>query len=1476
MMRATSMLTFLAVIAATGTAKGQVFSGGDPVGYSLVTLTHVNPALPVPTGLVWNGDLLACTSGPDFMLIAGYRHDGIWAVGRSGLDNHAYEVPIITMTELAQDSFFDEDDAIVGMAATPALDAVYVGFQPYYQFNSCLPVIRVALDGSWEVAFSCEELTAFAAGKVRVRNLATAPDGTLYAIVQYQDEGHMAVLRIDPDGVPGERAELVLSTDQLVSLMPGIEPGYIPLLQIAADDHGRFFVLAMVSLPKAEGLVESAHVLLRVDPDGTLTEMTERETNSSYTGVDTERMYPARSCLEGILYDVEDGFLVCGGNGNVFLIDPERSRRNHLLVPGFVVRNTYSVWSGEPVFAAPGGVGGLGGCLGDISWGEHRAYGAVFGTFMAFSWDSTLLDLDGDLLLGFEEELWGTDPFDPDSDRGGTYDGLEFIDFTDPLQAEDDRVGGEAALRWGSSGLWFGSRAGNSTSSRHALERFGVAAPDGSLLLVRAGSGKELVRFTGWDEPLVSTGQQGSVMAPMAAAPDGSVYRYQEGWGVVRAGLDGTDEAALEDGEIRDLTAADSVQVTGIAVQPDGTLVVGTRDGHLIAADVEGGVTLLYDAFADYEAAGYWTEEDGCFGGFLCELPIGPITYEPVHGVLFFWIKTELLSTSDFQLALVAIRPDGHMKIVADHWVFAEAMSLLGGMDPLDMEPDMAGGLWVLGSGKGQRRLLHLDGNLEVVTGMTAARPMSPPVTTAGGLPLSHAWDLMVTPDGRLFAADGYYNGMSPASFGLVEILPVDDVVRGGDLLVVQAEAATLSKLTPEGGGILLHQGAPLEQPVAVAAAGGLVAVGDAALGEILVSELDEDGRLGPWKTVAAVGMPTGLDIDGEGRILVVDGIGRRLLRVALDGTTEVLAEGDVLGEPFDVVATASGAAAVTDINGRLVRVAADGVVTILAELTAPGAAALVAGRHYAVSSVSDALWPVTVGPGAVTGPTGTADESWVLESEEVPGGIAAAPDGTLFQAMVKGFNWDWKDPFPTLRVFRITADGLVHPLVRYGVEVGAGPGDLCRVRGQGEPLPAEPGDAPLPMPADEDVGEGGAAKSGCGMTSSPGAARLPALFALLLVVVALLLLRTRPRRAMAVMALVLVVAACGGGRGGGGVDPDAWDSGPIPSTCQGKDLCQPASAPVCVDGAAASKRCVPDDDGCWVWSALVPCPAEAPCEEGICGGPWCAPACESWMECGDDGCGGQCGACEAPEVCCGGICAICEVDCAARECGWDGATGICGECAEGMVCVDGTCTPPGKAFCGEYLNECDLLCEPWDAFCADQCEAWLSKVGKYDVLAFEGCQLLMCAPCFEEGGDQACLNACVFQHCAEESATCFNREGTATCAETWACTEACASDDQPCIDGCTAEATREAMIVLIGIVTCVEAICQPDLPDAERDACEDAALLNECAAQAEPCFGPCEPTCPTWAVCGPDGCTGVCGVCPDGQFCNSFECHPI
>jgi len=86
---------------------------------------------------------------------------------------------------------------------------------------------------------------------------------------------------------------------------------------------------------------------------------------------------------------------------------------------------------------------------------------------------------------------------------------------------------------------------------------------------------------------------------------------------------------------------------------------------------------------------------------------------------------------------------------------------------------------------------------------------------------------------------------------------------------------------------------------------------------------------------------------------------------------------------------------------------------------------------------------------------------------------------------------------------------------------------------------------------------------------------------------------------------------------------------------------------------------------------------ADGVCPDAVCTGDpdcnTCTPACGG-KQCGDNGCGGSCGACPFGQSCdAGGQCQqICVPNCTGKECGPDGCGGSCGNC-------DGTCTADGK-----------------------------------------------------------------------------------------------------------------------------------------------------------------------------------------------------
>jgi len=79
-------------------------------------------------------------------------------------------------------------------------------------------------------------------------------------------------------------------------------------------------------------------------------------------------------------------------------------------------------------------------------------------------------------------------------------------------------------------------------------------------------------------------------------------------------------------------------------------------------------------------------------------------------------------------------------------------------------------------------------------------------------------------------------------------------------------------------------------------------------------------------------------------------------------------------------------------------------------------------------------------------------------------------------------------------------------------------------------------------------------------------------------------------------------------------------------------------------------------------------CEVMETCIDGECCQPYCVD-----MECGEDGCGSQCGVCPPGFDCVNFVC-DCSHDCTDKECGDDGCGGSCGTCDAGYECQDGIC----------------------------------------------------------------------------------------------------------------------------------------------------------------------------------------------------------
>jgi uncharacterized protein (TIGR03382 family) len=162
---------------------------------------------------------------------------------------------------------------------------------------------------------------------------------------------------------------------------------------------------------------------------------------------------------------------------------------------------------------------------------------------------------------------------------------------------------------------------------------------------------------------------------------------------------------------------------------------------------------------------------------------------------------------------------------------------------------------------------------------------------------------------------------------------------------------------------------------------------------------------------------------------------------------------------------------------------------------------------------------------------------------------------------------------------------------------------------------------------------------------------------------------------------------------------PDSCEIGNMCGWCNADMFCvegQCVTASECVsnctmvtDTGLANKQC--GDDGCGGECGL--CLGVYLCDEPNfvcveCGGPGfpcpdpetnpddpCVPTCTGAV-CGPDGCGGSCGVCDFGESCMHGLCMDCTPNCDTAVCGGDGCGGSCGVCDAGFSCIEGSCDP--------------------------------------------------------------------------------------------------------------------------------------------------------------------------------------------------------
>jgi hypothetical protein len=397
--------------------------------------------------------------------------------------------------------------------------------------------------------------------------------------------------------------------------------------------------------------------------------------------------------------------------------------------------------------------------------------------------------------------------------------------------------------------------------------------------------------------------------------------------------------------------------------------------------------------------------------------------------------------------------------------------------------------------------------------------------------------------------------------------------------------------------------------------------------------------------------------------------------------------------------------------------------------------------------------------------------------------------------------------------------------------------------------------------------------------------------------------------RLFAILSLVFVAVGCDGADENVGI-PDGFVARPDAD-------CVPRDRKECC-GAAV----------CWVDSCGNPGERVVPCFEGCAAGRCldCAPRCAG-RECGDDGCGGECGECADGAVCegvvcvcvprdhkaccgddicwfdsCGaegevsavcadgcedGRCRNCDPDCGDAECGDDGCGGECGECAGG-ACDGLVWQPPAECVAGrcEASPEpvgCEAATPCQDSYCGPT-QGCMTVVGEDGASCWSGAFCWVGETCVAGvctgGRERDCTSAMSEPRC--QTATCDeSAEGCVVAAanEGEPCDEARECDESVCREGACAVAVREGYCLIDGACFAdgannpanfcqyCDAYARPTSYRSKPDGvpCDDGdpATVHD-ACLGGVCVG-CRPDC-TGRLCGGDGCGGSCGECVRGE----------
>ncbi|MGB0591558.1 MAG: hypothetical protein ACPGU1_17935, partial [Myxococcota bacterium] len=308
---------------------------------------------------------------------------------------------------------------------------------------------------------------------------------------------------------------------------------------------------------------------------------------------------------------------------------------------------------------------------------------------------------------------------------------------------------------------------------------------------------------------------------------------------------------------------------------------------------------------------------------------------------------------------------------------------------------------------------------------------------------------------------------------------------------------------------------------------------------------------------------------------------------------------------------------------------------------------------------------------------------------------------------------------------------------------------------------------------------------------------------------------------------------------------------------CTGQEACQ-GGACVCVPDCDG-KSC--GDDGCG--GSCGACAPGVDCVDNQCTSD-CIPDCTD-KECGSNGCNGSCGSCTTvdgvPHECMAGSCepvAECVPSCEGVSCGSDGCNASCGDCAEGELCLGGSCEP------------CTPSCEATDICGADGCGGTCGQgcapgtvcSGNTSCVEPTGCDIMlqMSTPVvYAEEIGWSLIDAASEKVIATGSDYASSATYTTGVTLTTGTYILRATDSFG--DGWSSSPDDSGVLALsyLNGATLLEYSMQAQAGGGYIS--EDVIVGVDCGNCVDSCDG---------RLCGPSGCGGTCGACPEMTVCET------